>query len=499
MDYILEMRNISKEFPGVKALNKVNLNIKPGEIHVLVGENGAGKSTLMKILTGVYSKDEGEIILKGKKIDIKSPKEAQIAGISIIYQELNLVPQLSIAENIFLGREPLKKNGLIDWEDMYRKTNELLKRLDLNLEPRIKVKKLGIAQQQMVEIAKALSFKSDIIIMDEPTSALTEKEIEQLFKVMKQLKSSGVAIIYISHRLEEIKKIGDRLTVLRDGTYIGTYAVDSVDIDKIIQLMVGRRLEEKFPKEFAAISNNVLEVKNLNRKNVLKNISFVLKKGEVLGLAGLMGAGRTELARAIFGVDPIDGGEIYINGIKVNIKSPSEAIKNGIGLLPEDRKMQGLVQALSVTHNVTLPSLNNFIKKIFLNKKKENDITYAYVEKVNIKTPSTSKKVRFLSGGNQQKVVLAKWLCANVDILIFDEPTRGIDVGAKVEIYKLINNLVKEGKSVLLISSELPEILGMCDRILVMHEGEITGEFLRQDATQEKILACATGRLKNVG
>ncbi|TYP53339.1 sugar ABC transporter ATP-binding protein [Thermosediminibacter litoriperuensis] len=499
MDYILEMRNISKDFPGIRALNRVNLYIKPGEVHVLVGENGAGKSTLMKILTGVYSKDEGEIIFKGEKIDIKNPKEAQNIGISIIYQELNLVPQLSIAENIFLGREPLNGNGLIDWKNMYKNTEELLKRLNLNLDPRVKVKNLGIAQQQMIEIAKALSFKSELIIMDEPTSALAEKEIEQLFKVINQLKNSGVSIIYISHRLEEIKKIGDRLTVLRDGTYIGTYEVNSLNLDKIIQLMVGRKIEEKFPKEIATISEKVLEVKNINRGGILKNISFCLRKGEVLGLFGLMGAGRTELARAIFGADPIDSGEIYINGVKVNINSPLEAIKHGIGLLPEDRKMQGLIQIMSITSNITLPSLNNFIKRFFINKKLEKCTTAEYIKKLNIKTPSPLREVRYLSGGNQQKVVLAKWLCANVQVLIFDEPTRGIDVGAKVEIYKLINQLVREGKAVLLISSELPEILGMSDRILVMHEGEITGELLRQDASEEKILAYAMGRLKKVG
>lgn len=493
------MRNISKDFPGIRALNRVNLYVKPGEVHVLVGENGAGKSTLMKILTGVYSKDEGEIIFKGKKIDIKNPKEAQNIGISIIYQELNLVPNLSIAENIFLGREPLKGNGLIDWKKMYKDTEELLKRLNLNLDPRVKVKNLGIAQQQMIEIAKALSFRSELIVMDEPTSALAEKEIEQLFKVINQLKNSGVSIIYISHRLEEIKKIGDRVTVLRDGNYIGTYELDSLELDKIIQLMVGRKIEEKFPKEVATISEKILEVKNINREGILKNISFYLRKGEVVGLFGLMGAGRTELARAIFGADPIDSGEIYINGVKVNIKSPLEAIKHGIGLLPEDRKMQGLIQIMSITSNTTLPSLTNFVKRFFINKKLENDTTADYINKLNIKTPSPLRQVRYLSGGNQQKVVLAKWLCANVQVLIFDEPTRGIDVGAKVEIYKLINQLVREGKAVLLISSELPEILGMSDRILVMHEGEITGELLRQDASQEKILAYAMGRLRKVG
>lgn len=498
MEYILEMKNISKQFPGVKALNNVNLNIKKGEVHVLVGENGAGKSTLMKILNGVYSKDSGEIVFKGKPIQIRNPREAQEAGISIIYQELNLIPKLSIAENIFLGREPLKKNGLIDWKMVYKETEVLLKKLEIDLDPRTKINRLGIAQQQMIEIAKALSFKSDIIVMDEPTSALTDKEINKLFAVIRQLKESGVAIIYISHRLEEIKQIGDRLTVLRDGNYIGTYEVKDIDIDTIIQLMVGRKVDEKYPKETAEISDIVLEVRNLNNAK-LKNISFRLKKGEILGLAGLMGAGRTELARAIFGVDPINSGDIYINGIKKNISSPLDAIKNGIGLLPEDRRTQGLIQKMNVLENITLPNLNSFVDRIFINKKREINKSIEFIEQVNIRTPSPLAKVRFLSGGNQQKVVLAKWLCANVEIIIFDEPTRGIDVGAKVEIYKLICNMAKSGKAILLISSELPEVLGMCDRILVMHEGKITGELSRQEATQEKILSYATGRNKNVG
>jgi len=498
MEYILEMKNISKQFPGVKALNNVQLKIKKGEVHVLVGENGAGKSTLMKILNGVYSKDTGEIIFKGKPMEIRNPREAQEAGISIIYQELNLIPKLSIAENIFLGREPLKKNRMIDWKLIYKNTEELLIRLDIDLDPTTKINRLGIAQQQMIEIAKALSFKSDVIVMDEPTSALTDKEINKLFTVIKQLKKSGVAIIYISHRLEEIKQIGDRLTVLRDGNYIGTYEVKDIDIDTIIQLMVGRKVDEKYPKEHAEISDTVLDVCNLKNAK-LKNISFSLKKGEILGLAGLMGAGRTELARAIFGADPIDSGEIYINGIKKNITSPLDAITNGIGLLPEDRRTQGLVQKMSVLENITLPSLDSFVDRIFLKKKRETIKSREFIEQVNIKTPSPFSKVSFLSGGNQQKVVLAKWLCANVEIIIFDEPTRGIDVGAKVEIYKLICNMAKAGKAILLISSELPEILGMCDRILVMHEGRITGELSRQEATQEKILSYATGRKKNVG
>lgn len=494
MEYILEMRNITKEFPGVKALNNVNLKVKKGEVHVLVGENGAGKSTLMKILNGVYSMDAGEIIYKGKKIEIRTPRDAQEAGISIIHQELNLIPKLSVAENIFLGREPINKHGFINWKEIYTKTENLLKKLEIDVHPKTKVSKLGIAQQQMIEIAKALSFESNVIVMDEPTSALTEKEINKLFNVIKQLKDSGVAIIYISHRLDEIKKIGDRLTVLRDGNYIGTYNVDDIDIDTIIQLMVGRKLDEKFPKEPTIILNEILEVKNLTQKNRLKNISFSLKRGEILGLAGLMGAGRTELARAIFGIDPIDSGEIYINGSKRNIKSPLDAIKNGLGLLPEDRRSQGLVHTMSVVENITLASIDNFIKKLFINKKMEISTAQEYIKQVNIRTPSPLKKVCFLSGGNQQKVVLAKWLCANVEIIIFDEPTRGIDVGAKVEIYKLINNMAKNGKAIVLISSELPEILGMCDRILVMHEGKLNGEFSREEATQEKILACATGR-----
>jgi ribose transport system ATP-binding protein len=496
MDYILRMVNIEKTFPGVKALDKVTLEVMKGEVHVLLGENGAGKSTLMKILTGIYQKDSGYIEFKGKKVDINNPKQAQVMGISIIYQEFNLIPHLSIAENVFLGREAMKK-GFIDHKKMIEDTKKILDSLGVDLDPETPVKELGVAQQQMVEIAKALSVDADIIVMDEPTAALTDKEIDELFKSIKKLKARGVSVIYISHRLKEIKQIGDRATVLRDGQYIGTVEIENTDLENIIQMMVGRQLKDKFPKIAAQRGDVALELRNVSRKGVLHDISLKAYRGEVLGIAGLMGAGRTELARVIFGADLIDSGEIYIDGEKVNIKTPHDAINKGIGFLTEDRKGQGLVLGLGVRENITLANLNKMTKKLFCNKQREKELSEEFVEQLNIKTPGTEQKVRFLSGGNQQKVVLAKWLCTQCNILIFDEPTRGIDVGAKVEIYKLMNQLVQGGKAVLMISSELPEILGMSDRILVMHEGRITGEFMREEATQEKIMKCATGGVQS--
>ncbi|MBZ4645515.1 MAG: ribose transport system ATP-binding protein [Petroclostridium sp.] len=491
-DTVVKMENITMEFPGVKALDNVNFETRKGEVHVLLGENGAGKSTLMKILTGVYKQTSGKIFLKGQPYEIHSIKDAEEKGVSMIFQELNLVPYLSVAENIFLGREP--RIGIqIDWGKINRDAQVLLNNLGVNIDARTIVKNLTIAQQQMVEIAKALSFNPDVIIMDEPTSSLTEREIEELFKTIRDLKAKGVCIIYISHRMEELLTIGDRVTVLRDGQYVGTVNVKDTTIDQLIQMMVGRSLKEKFPKEYAPVGEESIRVCNLSQGKRLKDVSFYARKGEVVGFAGLMGAGRTELMRAIFGADPIDKGDIYIHGTKVNIKSPKDAIKCKIGFLTEDRKHQGLVLKLDVKQNITLSNLEKITKNTAISFKKEKELCEKLVNNLNIKTPSLFQKVKFLSGGNQQKVVLAKWLATQSDILIIDEPTRGIDVGAKVEIYKLMNQLTKNGATVIMVSSELPEVLGMSDRVYVMHEGKITGELTRDEATQEKILHFATG------
>ncbi|WHH61012.1 sugar ABC transporter ATP-binding protein [Petroclostridium sp. X23] len=491
-EIVVQMNNITMEFPGVRALDNVSFETRKGEVHVLLGENGAGKSTLMKILTGVYKQTDGKIFLKGQPYEIKSIKDAEEKGISMIFQELNLVPFLSVAENIFLGREP--RIGIqIDWKKVNRDAQTLLDNLGVKINGKTIVKNLTIAQQQMVEISKALSYNPDVIVMDEPTSSLTEREIQELFKTIRDLKNKGVCIVYISHRMEELLEIGDRVTVLRDGQYVGTVNVKETSIDGLIQMMVGRTLNEKFPKECAPVGAKSLEVRNLNQGKRLKNVSFHVNKGEVVGFAGLMGAGRTELMRAIFGADPVDSGEIFVNGEKVTIKSPKDAIKNRIGFLTEDRKHQGLVLKLDVKQNITLSNLEKITKNTAISFSEEKELCDQLVKDLNIKTPALHQKVKFLSGGNQQKVVLAKWIATQSDILIIDEPTRGIDVGAKVEIYKLMNELTKQGATVIMVSSELPEVLGMSDRIYIMHEGKITGELTRQEATQEKVLHFATG------
>lgn len=490
--YRVNMKNITKKFPGVTALKNVDFNVKPGEVHVLVGENGAGKSTLMKILTGAYSKTSGELYIEGNQVKINNPYHALNLGISMIYQEFNLARDLNIQNNIFLGREKMKngKMKLLDENKMYKESKKILNKLNIEVDPKRKIKNLGIAQQQMVEIVKALSVNARVIIMDEPTASLTEDETENLFKVIKQLREDGISIIFISHQLEEVSEIGDRVTVLRDGKKIDTMSA-SIKENKIVELMVGRSIDEFFPTRHQKIGKEILRVDNLSRNNELKNISFNVYKGEVLGIAGLVGAGRTELVRAIFGADPIDEGQIFVNGKKVNINSPGEAIREGLGLLPESRKEHGLALDLSVKENITLSNLDDYIKKGIINKDKEMEIANKYIKEVQIKTPSENQKVKYLSGGNQQKVVVAKWLSRNCDILFFDEPTRGIDVGAKKEIYNIINELVENGTTVIMVSSYLPEVLGMSDRILVMSEGEITGELDIEEATQEKIMSYA--------
>ncbi|MEJ7576775.1 MAG: sugar ABC transporter ATP-binding protein [Pyrinomonadaceae bacterium] len=488
---VLEMRHIRKTFPGVVALDDVGFDLRRGEVHILIGENGAGKSTLMKILSGAYQKSAGQIFLDGAEVEIKNPKHAQTLGVGIIYQEFNLIPHLSVGENIFLGREPERLPGVIDQRAIFQEASRVLGSLGVKLDPHRLVKELKVADQQMVEVAKALSLDARILIMDEPTAALTEHEIKELFTTIRRLKETGVAIVYISHRMEELFEIGDRVTVLRDGRSVGTYDVRGMSKSELIRLMVNRELTELFPKERATKGAEVLRVEGLSTKGGLKNISFSLHKGEVLGFAGLLGAGRTELARAIFGLDKITSGTIYINGAPQRINSPRTAINSGIGFLTEDRKSQGLVLPLSVKENLCLASVDKFSSWGMMDTGKEQRAAGQYVKDLRIRTPGLDQKVVFLSGGNQQKVVLSKWLCCQSEVFIFDEPTRGVDVGAKAEIYQLMNRLTANGVAIIMISSEMLEVLGMSDRIMVMRGGEITGEFSAAEATQERILQCA--------
>lgn len=492
---ILNMHGIQKYFPGVHALNDAHLELREGEVMALVGENGAGKSTLMKILTGIYSKDAGVIELYGKQEEIPTPRRAQELGISIVHQELNLMQDLTVAENIYIGREA-SKGWFLDKRKQNRMTQELLERLNLNISAETAIKRLSVAKQQMVEIAKALSYNNTrILILDEPSSSLTDAEIDELFSFIRRLKAMDVGIIYISHRLEELKEITDRITVMRDGQYVGTVNTTDTTIDQVVQMMVGRVIYEE-PKTHSNVPADapiILEAEGL-ASNVVKNVSFKLRKGEILGFAGLMGAGRTETMRLVCGADKRDAGVIRVNGKEYPIKAPADAVRAGIGYLSEDRKRFGLCLGLSVANNVALPSLDVLSGKLFVKDAKIEEHAEEYIEKINIKTPSPRSLVRSLSGGNQQKVVIAKWLLRNCDILIFDEPTRGIDVGAKSEIYKLMNQLTASGKSIIMISSELPELLRMSDRIVVMCEGRLTGEVDIADATQEKIMTYATMR-----
>ena len=493
---LLRMEHISKSFPGVKALSDVTIDLQYGEVLALVGENGAGKSTLMKILTGIYPKDEGTINLQGKEIiTVQSPKQAQELGISIIHQELNLMKDLTVAENIFIGREPKgTMNLLVNDKQLNKQTAELFNKLNLDLDPKTKVRHLTVAKQQMVEIAKALSFNSKILIMDEPTTALTETEIDTLFDIITSIREKGVGIIYISHRMDELKRISDRITVMRDGTYVDTLKTSETEMSKVIQLMVGRHVYiESKPNIASGEKETVLKVSNISTKNLLKDVSFDLKKGEILGFAGLMGAGRTEVARVLFGADPSTNGTINLHGKEVKIKSPADAVKQGIGYLSEDRKQYGLLVSMDVKSNIALATIKDYqTNSVFVSDSKIKKTATKYVESLKIKTPSVDQEIRLLSGGNQQKVVIAKWLQRDCDILIFDEPTRGIDVGAKGEIYKLLDELAASGKSIIMISSELPEVLRMSHRIVVMSEGKITGVLSSEEATQEKIMEYAT-------
>ncbi|MEP6757265.1 MAG: sugar ABC transporter ATP-binding protein [Chthonomonadales bacterium] len=490
----LEMRNIVKNYPGVKALRDVSLKVRAGEIHALLGENGAGKSTMMKILAGAQSKDSGEILINGSTVNIDSPQKAMDLGVSIIYQEFNLVPFLNAAENIFLGREPRAAlPGFVDFNKMYKDSQEIIDKLGVPVNVRTPVNRLSVAQQQMVEIGKATSRSCKIIVMDEPSATLTDHELVSLFKLMRQLKSEGVAVIYISHRLEEIFEVCDRVTIMRDGEFISTDNIGDLTREDIIKKMVGRELTQMIPKEIASIGEVALKLTNVNRKGVLHDINLEVRKGEVLGIAGLVGAGRTELARVIFGADPYDSGTIELFGKLTKIKSPQDAIKQGIGLVTEDRKQQGLVLGMAVRENISLANLDSLSVLGFIQAAKEKDVATKYCGDLRVKTPSIEQTVQNLSGGNQQKVVLAKWLFTNSKVLIFDEPTRGIDVGAKTEIYQLMNELARNGAAIIMISSELPEVLGMSDRILVMHEGRLSGELSRAEASQEKIMHLATG------
>jgi ribose transport system ATP-binding protein len=494
---LVVMEDIDKYFPGVQALKACQFELRPGEVHALVGENGAGKSTLMKVLTGVYPKDSGRILYKGQETEIPNTKAAQNLGISMIHQELNLMPHLTIAQNIYIGREPRKAIKLfLDERELNNQVNRLFLRMNLNLDPNTLVSELTVAKQQMVEIAKALSFQAEVLIMDEPTAALTDTEIEDLFRMIQQLKESGVGIVYISHRMEELKRISDRITVMRDGSFIDTVDTDTISTDEIVSKMVGRQIYiASKPTLTSAKQEQVLEVRNLSRGSEIKEVSFQLNKGEILGFAGLMGAGRTEVARAIFGADPVDAGELYVHGKKVHIHHPHDAVAHGIGYLSEDRKRYGLMVDMDVKMNIAVTSFRRF--KRFWGWVNDDSIARTaeqYVDRLKIKTPSIHQQVKFLSGGNQQKVVISKWLTRDCDILIFDEPTRGIDVGAKSEIYKLLDDLAEQGKSIIMISSELPEILRMSHRIIVMCEGRITGELSQEEATQESIMRYATMR-----
>ena len=486
-NYILTLKNITKEFPGVKALDDVTINIERGTIHGLVGENGAGKSTLIKILAGIYQPNKGEIILDGKPCRFNSPIEARRAGISVVHQEIKLAEPLSVAENMFLGNVQLK-NGLVDWKGMRRRAREIVEDLGMDIDINAQVSSLTVAKKQIVEIMHAINNNSRILIMDEPSAVLTDRELEVMFRIVKQLRDEGITIIYISHRLDEIFGLCSNVSVLRDGRHIDTIPVASIDRQGLINMMVGREMGQEYPKEVGNVGGTILEVKNLSR-GILQDISFEVKSGEVFGISGLVGAGRTELARAILGIDKPESGEVYVRGKKVHYRTFADAIRDGLGLIPEDRKLQGLVQIMSVKRNTTLVNMKRVLRAGVISSSLEETLSKEYADKLHVVTPSMETEVQYLSGGNQQKVVIAKWLFQNSEILFLDEPTRGIDVGAKAEIYRLINRMAKEGKTIIMISSEMPELLGMCDRIMVMHEGHKMGELNAAEATQAKIMA----------
>lgn len=491
---LLEMKGIDKSFSEVKVLQQAQFSLESGELHALMGENGAGKSTLMKILNGIYMRDGGTVKVKGVEQSLSSPSAALQLGIVMIHQELNLIPHLTVMENIFLGREfTFGPTKLIDWRKMKRESTRFLSQLGLAIDPDTIVGELSVGQQQMVEIAKALSMNTEILVLDEPTAALTDKEIDALFDVIASLKKQGVGMIYISHRMEEIFRMCDRITVMRDGRYVGTERVQETNMDHIVKMMVGREIKDRFPKADIKIGEEKLKVEGLSQKGILHDISFSVRAGEIVGLAGLMGAGRTELAKALFGVSKIDRGTISVSGKAINLRKPMDAIRAGIALVTEDRKDEGLLLPMSVSDNLSMTNLTTVSSLGFLSGAKEKQLSDKMMKQLLIKASSGAQPVGSLSGGNQQKVVIGKWLATNPQVFILDEPTRGVDIGAKKEIYDLMNKLASEGVAILMISSELPEVLGMSDRILVMHEGKISGHFTKEEATQENIMMCATG------
>ncbi|NIP27452.1 MAG: ATP-binding cassette domain-containing protein [Phycisphaerae bacterium] len=498
-EYILEMVGISKEFPGVKALENVDYDLKRGEVHAIVGENGAGKSTLIKILAGVYRADSGQIRLKGENVGFQGTKAMIDRGVSVIYQELNLIPYLSVAENIFLGREPLKNKftRLINWDEMHLRVSEIMQLFDIDINPEARISTLGIAYQQVVEIAKALSLQSEIVVMDEPTATLTGNEVDKLFKVIRNLKKQGVSVIYISHKLEEIRQIADRVTILRDGEKVLTDDVKNITTNKIVKLMVGRDIGKKYPKVDVPIGDELLKVEQLCSKGVCKEVSFNLRRGEILGIAGLVGAGRTEMVQLLFGYRKKDSGRITVNGKYIRVRRPVDAVRAGIGLIPEERRNHGLVLGLSVFDNVTLSILDCFSFLGFINRRKLGELVNSVVDKTKIKMHTYRQIVKNLSGGNQQKIVLAKWFLRNCDVYIFDEPTRGIDVAGKIEIYRLMQDLARNGAGIIMISSELPEVLNISDRILVMYEGKIVREYKGGVVNQEHVLSYAIGAVRD--
>lgn len=489
-DYILSLKGITKSFPGVKALDNVNIQVERGTIHGLVGENGAGKSTLIKVLAGIYRPDTGEIMMDGESRHFKTPIEARHAGISVVHQEIKLAEPLTVAENMFLGNA-MMKGGLVDWKGMRKRAQEIVDDLGMDIDINAQVSSLTVARKQVVEIMHAINNDSKVLIMDEPSAVLTDRELAVMFRIVKQLREKGITIIYISHRLDEVFDLCDNVSVLRDGHLIDTMPISSVDRKGLINMMVGREMGQEYPKVPGKIGDTILEVKNLNC-GILKDISFAVKSGEVFGISGLVGAGRTELARAILGIDRMESGEVFVHGKPAKYRCFADAIKDGLGLVPEDRKLQGLVQIMDVKVNTSLVNLKGISKGIVLSNELENKYAQEYAQKLHLATPSLETEVQYLSGGNQQKVVIAKWLFQGSEILFLDEPTRGIDVGAKAEIYRLINEMVQEGKTVIMISSEMPELLGMCDRIMVMHEGHKMGELDASEATQEKIMAMCT-------
>ena len=487
---ILELRDITKIFPGVRALDKVQFTLKKGEIHALMGENGAGKSTFIKVITGVHQAEEGEMLLDGQVVQFKGTRDAQKAGIAAIYQHVTAYPHLSVAENIFMGHHK-KKFGLVQWRQMYAEANKLLGELNADFDSRTLMGNLSVAQQQMVEIAKALSMNARILIMDEPTAALTKRESEELYRITRKLRDEGVSIIFISHRFEDMYALATRVTVFRDAKYIGTYDVDGITNADLITAMVGREIKELFPKPQVELGEEVLRVENLSRTGFFKDVSFHVRKGEILGLTGLVGARRTEVVQTIFGVEKMTSGTVYLDGKPIKIHNPTEAINRGIGLLPENRQTEGLILDWGIGRNITLPELKGYVNKLFLDEKKERSTSKELAERVDTKAVTVFDKASSLSGGNQQKVVVAKALGSDFKVLILDAPTKGEDVGAKAAIYEIMGELAQQGYDIIMISSEMPEILGMCDRIVVMCEGRVTGELQREEATQEKILALA--------